>query len=477
MNILNIILAIGFRLALIVLVLRDKSVQEVAITWILLMMFLPVVGLLLYLVFGRNYRKPKAREYIHAEALRRFGEEISPEDAKLLFPEAVPDGIDPFFRTQARLSLACGEGNKVYEGNKTEVIRSGVRKRELLTRDLLAARESIHMEYFRFSADDSGKLVRDILIKKAQEGIEVRFLLNNFVARRIPRSFWKPMKEAGVQIVRYTSIKQGLYLFLMRLNRQQHRKIVVIDGRVGYMGGMNVSDNYFNLWQDPPLRIEGPAVARLQASFIDTWLSCKGTVERPLGNYFHPVKPYEGGKALQIVTDECDFPWPTMELAYEWMLGNAREYVCFQTPYFVPPGSFLAALKGAALRGVDVKVMLSKKVDTPIMGPFNRSYYSECLEAGVQIIECDGEFNHAKTMVADDYLSVVGASNLDVRSFSINNEVSTFIYDRETAMDFRQDFLKRMEDATVWTFESWKESLSVKDDIASRFVRLFYREF
>ena len=240
---------------------------------------------------------------------------------------------------------------------------------------------------------------------------------------------------------------------------------------------MNVSDNYFNVWHDTHLRIEGPAVARLQASFLDTWISCRGSVDKPLGDYFQPVRPLEGGKALQIVTDEADFPWPTTQMAYEWILGNARKYVYFQTPYFVPPASFLLALKTAALRGVDVRVMLPRNVDTPILGPFNRGYYTECLEAGVRIIESDGEFNHSKTLVADDYLSVVGATNLDVRSFTINNEVNSFIYDRETATGFRKAFEARMEGATEWTLESWLSSRTAKEIIVSSFVRLFYREF
>ncbi|MBQ1608165.1 MAG: hypothetical protein II092_04805 [Lachnospiraceae bacterium] len=143
----------------------------------------------------------------------------------------------------------------------------------------------------------------------------------------------------------------------------------------------------------------------------------------------------------------------------------------------MPPASFLLALKSAALRGVDVRVMLSKNVDTPILGPFNRGYYTECLEAGVKIIEADGQFNHSKTMVADDYLSVVGATNLDVRSFTINNEVNTFIFDRDTALGFRDAFRERLTAAKEWTLESWLSSRTLREIILSNFVRLFYREF
>ena len=476
-HIIVILWPVLLRLALCYFVLRDKRVQETAMAWVLLMMFLPIAGFILYLVFGKDYRTAKARRFIHGEARRRMLEEIPKEVAPLLFPEGIPEIIDAPFRPLARQNLACGSGNRLYEGNKLEVISSGARKKELLLQDIASARHSVHLEYFRFGNDASGREVRDLLIEKARQGVEVRFLLNSFVARRIPRKFFRPMEEAGIEVVRYTSISQGLPLFIMRLNCQQHRKIVVIDGRIGYTGGMNVSDNYFNLWHDTHLRIEGPAVARLQASFLDTWISCKGKVEKPLGDYFRPVRPLEGGKAVQIITDEADFPWPTTQMAYEWVLGNAREYVYFQTPYFVPPASFLLALKSAALRGVDVRVMLSKNVDTPILGPFNRGYYTECLEAGVKIIEADGQFNHSKTMVADDYLSVVGATNLDVRSFTINNEVNTFIFDRCTALGFRDAFRERLTGAKEWTLESWLSSRTLREIILSNFVRLFYREF
>lgn len=477
LHIVFLILAVSVRLALCLMVLKDKTVQDNALSWVLMMILFPWAGLILYLIFGKDFRSEIDRQFIHAESLRRFKEEIPAQMGAKLFQSGNEDKLEPDFRPLAKLLSACGEGNRVFEGNTIERITSGARKKELLMADIEAARKSIHLEYFRFGNDDSGTQVRDLLARKAAEGVEVRFLLNSLVARKIPRSFWEPLKDAGAQVISYTSISQGLRLLLMRLNCQQHRKIVVIDGRIGYTGGMNINDNYFNLWQDAHVRIEGPAVARLQASFLDTWLSCMGSVEKPLSEYFEPVMPAPEGKLLQIVTDEADFPWLTTQMAYEWVLGNAKDYVYFQTPYFVPPTSFLIALKAAALRGVDVRVMLSQKVDTPIMGPLNRSYYSECLEAGVKILEAGGEFTHAKTLVADDYVSVVGATNLDVRSFEINSEVNTFIYDRQTALECKKDFLSRTEGAISWTVESWKKSRTALADLGSRLVRLLYMEF
>lgn len=476
-DIIFIGLAVILRLALCYMVLRNKSVQETAFAWILGMLLVPGVTLVFYLIFGVDYRKEKVRRMVHGESQRRFREDIPREMAEQLFRDGDPENVADAYVPLVKLNMANGLGNRLFHGNSLEIITSGKRKEELLLRDLAAARKSIHMEYFRFENDASGTEVRDILVKKAKEGVEVRFLMNNVVARRIPGSFWKPMRDAGVQIVKYTTPRQGLRLFLMRLNCQQHRKIVVIDGSIGYTGGMNISDNYFNLWQDTHVRMEGPAVASLQASFLDTWISCKGAVDKPLRDYFTLVEPAPGGKTVQIITDQADYPLPATQMAYEWVLANAKDYVYFQTPYFVPPTSFLLSLKSAAMRGVDVRVMLSRDVDAPALGPLNRAYYTECLQAGVKIIESDGSFNHSKTMVADDYLSVIGATNLDMRSFITNNEVNTFIYDKEAALAVKKTFMDRLSGAKEWTLDSWLDSRKFRSDMWSRILRLLYREF
>jgi len=458
-------------------VLKNKGVQETAMAWVLLMLFAPVTGLILFIIFGVDFRSAPVRRFIHKDSLRRFKEDMPLELVSKLFPVSCSEKIEERFRPLASQIEACGEWNKLYPGNDIEVITTGVRKCELLMEDIKAARKSIHMEYFRFGNDESGRNIRDLLIQKASEGVEVRFLLNNFAALRIPASFWTPMKEAGVQVVKYSGLQQGLRLFISRLNSQQHRKIVVIDGRIGYTGGMNINDNYFKSWKDTHLRIVGPAVSSLQASFLDTWISCKGEVSKPLPEYFDPAEPAQDGKLVQMVFDESNLPWPTTQMAYEWVLANAKDYVYFQTPYFVPPDSFLLALKAAALRGVDVKILMSKHVDTALLSYFNRAYFAECLEAGVQMLESDGKFNHSKTMVADDYLAVIGSSNLDVRSFTINSEVNAFVYDRQTARECKDSILMRLSGATQWTLESWRASRSFFADLVSRFVRLFYREF
>lgn len=333
----------------------------------------------------------------------------------------------------------------VYSGNSFEIITSGLRKRELLLKDLSRARSFIHIEYFRFGNDSAGREVRDILMKKAAEGVEVRILNNNWSGLfTIPRSFFTRMIKAGVEEIRFTHIRQGLRKWIFRINHQQHRKIVVIDGRVAYTGGMNLNDNYFYRWRDTHLRITGPVVARYNASFLESWRGSGGRPSRP-PEFYLPSFPAEDGapfrdKSLQVVEGAPEnSPSPMLEVFCR-IFREAKEYVYACTPYFVPSQCLLDAIKEAAGRGVDVRMMLPKNVDTPFLGSANRTFYTECLEAGVRIFERGGSFVHSKTLVADDTVTVIGTSNLDERSFRLNYEVDTLIRDGETARHMREAF-------------------------------------
>ncbi len=460
-------------------IIRSGKDPDVKLGWLLFLALFPPVALFIYMLSGIHYRREEVRRRLHARFLDYFHRQMTAECEEKYFSDSQLERVPEAFRPLARLLLACDNDNKVYGDNSFEIITSGARKRELLLQDIGRAQHYIHLEYFRFGNDASGREVRDALLRKAAEGVEVRFVNNNMAAWRIPRSYFADMRKQGVEVRNFTSFRHGWRIWLMRLNHQNHRKIVVIDGKVAYTGGMNINDNYFCRWRDTHLRIEGPVIARLQASFIDTWLSCGGTLSRPLPYYFDiPLKggpaPLQG-KLLQVVTDAPENPWPTSQLAYEWILQNARQYVYIQTPYFVPPPSFLNALKGAALRGVDVRLMLPRKVDTPLIGWANRSLYQECLEAGVRIFERSGAFIHSKTLVADDAVSIVGATNMDVRSFNLNYEVNTFVYDRETALACKDIFLEEPAALEEILLPEWNARRRWYQDFFSRIMRLFYR--
>ena len=477
--IIGAVLWVLLYLGIAIQLLWSRKDPDLRAVWLLLFALFPPIASVIYLLVGINYRRQRVRERLHGRTFSYFQRGVTPQMKAAYFSDDALERIPERYRPLARLLRSCGEGNKVYEGNSFEVITSGLRKRELLLEDIRRAKQYIHIEYFRFGNDKAGREVRDLLYQKAAEGVQVRFLNNNLVGRQIPRSYFRDMPKHGVEMLPYTHIRYGLRTFLMRINRQNHRKIVIIDGKVAYTGGMNLNDNYFYRWRDTHLRIEGPAIARLQVAFIANWFSCGGKLSHPLP--FYMDIPESGGdgplknKTLQIVTDACENPWPTTQLGYEWILQNARDYLYIQTPYFVPPPSFLQALQGAALRGVDVRVMLPRRVDTPLVGPANRSYYKECMEAGVRIYERHGAFIHSKTLVCDDSLCIVGASNLDMRSFVLNNEVNTFIYDTETAQQCKEIFLMDQNESTQIHLEEWLRERRWYESFFSRFMRLFYR--
>lgn len=388
----------------------------------------------------------------------------------------------PRFRLLARRLRERGEENRIYEGNSFEIITSGLRKRELLLKDLEAARSFIHIEYFRFGNDKAGREVREILMRKAAEGVQVRFLNNNWSGLfTIPRSFFTEMIKAGVEEIRFTHIKQGFRKWLFRINHQQHRKIVVIDGKVAYTGGMNLNDNYFYRWRDTHLRITGPVVARYSASFLESWRDSGGRASLPPEFYLKPGEaevdaPFRG-KSLQVVSSGPENePAPMLE-AFCHILEEACDYVFLCTPYFVPPQRLLDAIKAAARRGVDVRLMLPENVDTPFLRPANRGYYAECLEAGVRVFERGGPFIHSKTLCADDALTVIGTTNLDERSFHINYEVDTLIYDEEVAAHMRRSFEADMDGAHEWTPQEWEMRRKWYQRAFSSFLRLLRRQF
>ena len=464
-------------LSIAIQVTLSRKDSDAKLFWLVFAaLFLPL-ALPLYLLTGIYYRRPDVRERQHARSVDFFQRQVTEDLKERYFSNAQLEQVDELWRPLARLLQACGEGNKVYAHNSFEIITSGARKRELLLEDIGKAQKFIHLEYFRFGNDASGREVRDALLKKAAEGVEVRFINNNMASWLIPPSYFEDMRKGGMEVKCFTHVRYGWHIWLMRLNHQDHRKMVIIDGKVAYTGGMNINDNYFCRWRDTHLRVEGPAIARLQVSFIDTWISCGGKLSRPLPYYFDI--PLEGGaaplqdKILQVVTDAPEFPLPSSQLAYEWILQNAREYVYIQTPYFIPPTSFLHALKGAALRGVDVRLMLPREVDTPLIGWANRSYYEECLEAGVRIFERSGAFIHCKTLVADDAVCIVGATNLDARSFGLNNEVNTFAYDRETALACKGIFLEDPAALDEIHLPEWKTVYRWPQQYFSKIIRLF----
>lgn len=442
-------------------IIADNGQPSAKLSWLLIIAVVPVFGLVLYILLGINNRHHWIYRNRHARFLRLLQEQMTPAAEALVFGEEDLNGIEERFRPLARL-LGHGGRPSAKAGNDFEIITSGQRKFELLTEDIRNARDSIHMEYFRFGRDSGSRAVRDLLMQKAREGVKVRFIDENIVNFSLSSRYLKEMMRAGVDVKKFTDPRKHLVVLATKLNYRNHRKIVVIDGKTGYIGGMNINNNYFLSWRDTHMRLTGKAVASLQHIFLDSWVTAGGSIDKALETFLMPpastaaegnAAPFRD-KIVQIVPDEPEGAQAVIRMGYEWVLGNAKRYIWMQTPYFVPPEPVLSALKAAAIAGTDVRLMLPRTNDTPFVASAARSFYKECLEAGVRIFERGGNFMHCKTFVCDDYLSSVGSANLDYRSLEINYEVNAYIYDRETALHCKEIFLRDMELCSEVTVET-----------------------
>jgi len=320
--------------------------------------------------------------------------------------------------------------------NDIEIITEGKRKYDLLIEDLQNAEESIHMEYFHFGIDKGSRAIRKALIDKAKQGVKVRFIYDNIANIPIPPVYFWSMKLSGVEVRRYT----GLHRIIPDINYRDHRKVVVIDGKIAYTGGMNINDHYFKDWRDTHLRLTGDAVYSLQYNFLDMWMHTGGTVNEDITDLF-PEHDVTEELPVQIVPDGPDAPFPVIQTGLEWIAENAEDYLYIQTPYLVPSDSTLEAMKTATSNGVDVRIMVPQNSDMAAMGYINRSFYEECLQLGIRIFERAGEFMHSKTLVCDDYLSSVGSANIDPRSLDLCYELNAYMYDRPTALKNKEIFL------------------------------------
>lgn len=470
-QVISIIFSLVFVLLLVgavLVILNDNQDSGRKVAWLLIIGILPVIGLLLYFVFGLNFRKPGFFKLRNKEFLDVFEEKAGEQTKELLFGKSREGNIRHEYQELSHM-LCSDSGLTVSNDNDIEIITSGERKLEALVNDILAAKHHIHFEYFYFLKDDGSRRIKNLLMQKAKEGVKVRFIHENIANITIWPSYYNEMKKAGVEIVRFTNPDTFL---LSKFNYRDHRKIVVIDGKIGYTGGMNIGDDYFFRWRDTHMRLTGNAVAALQYCFLNSWVTSGGKIEGNFDGFFPQERKSHNDKLVQIIPDQPDRQWPMLHMGAVWTAQHSKDYLYIQTPYFVPPEPLLLALKSAALKGCDVRLMLPAKADLFFMGPANKSFYTECLEAGIRIYEREGRFIHAKTTVSDNYLSIIGSANMDYRSMELSYEINAYIYDEEIAVENRKIFLEDLKNCREIVLEDWKKRAWHKKT-AETLMRLF----
>lgn len=440
---------LGLIIGTIIVIILDNRNPVKTMAWVMVLMFLPIVGLILYFFFGRSHRRERmiSRKSYSRLLKKPMAEYLSQEE--IVLPDRYQQLITFFRQTNQAFP---------FEGNDVQVYISGEEMLQALLHAIARAEHHIHVEFYIFEDDAVGRLVRDALIDKARQGVEVKVLYDDVGCWRVPRNFFQMMRMQGIEVHRF--LKVLFPLFTSKVNYRNHRKIVVVDGKVGFVGGMNLAERYvrgldWGCWRDTHFRLEGRAVHGLQTAFLLDWFF----VDRTLitSRAYFPKMECSGSSLVQVVTSDPVSPWREVMQGLIMALGQARSYFYMQTPYFLPTESLLIAMQSAALSGVDVRLMLPLRADNRITHWASCSYLMDVLRAGVKVYLYRPGFLHSKLIVSDDMLYTVGSTNLDFRSFEHNFEVNAFVYDATTAITLREIFLSDQQESVQVQLKNWQQ--------------------
>lgn len=426
--------------------------------YLLFCAFIPVIGILFYLAFGINYWKKK----LYSKKMGQDEKVLQQMKKNILqYNETVVELPDTGGNANAELAtmLIKDLQSPLTRHNRIKLLLNGEEKFPELMKAMAGAKHHIHLEYYIFEQDDTGKTIIELLITKAKEGVQVRFIYDDFGSPAIKNKIEKRLKDAGVEI--YPFHKVHFYLLANRINYRNHRKIVVIDGQTGFVGGINVSDKYINnkkqklYWRDTHIRIDGPGVFYLQYIFITDWNFCCPKKLKLKNEYFVQNMAVKEDVYVQIVSSGPDSVQPSVLFSVLEAIYLATKEILITTPYFIPGDSILDALRIASLSGISVKLLVPGKCDSKLVNAASKVNYNDLLQAGVEIYIYQKGFVHAKTLVTDGKMSMIGTANMDHRSFELNFEVNAIIYDAAFAEKMRTIFFEDLKNAEKLNAEKW----------------------
>ncbi|MDH6364732.1 cardiolipin synthase [Enterococcus sp. PF1-24] len=449
----------------LVIVFRERRETAQTWAWLLVLFFIPILGFVLYIFFGRGISKDKIFDLKMQEKIGMNVEMETQKEAlnRGLFPHPSTGQVDP---RQLIYMLTFYESSLYTTRNDVRLFTDGREKFDALIRDIAKAENHIHMEYYIYRNDDLGIEVRDALVAAAKRGVKVRVLLDAWGSTQVNEKFFAPLIATKGEVAFFFPL--FLPFVNPRINYRNHRKIVVIDGQVGYTGGFNIGNEYlglvkkFGYWRDNHLRIHGESVYSLQNRFIMDWNS-QNTQEIRYQPDLFPFIQSQGSRAIQMVTSGPDSEHEQIRMTYLKMITMAKEEILIQTPYYIPDESIHEALKMALLSGVKVHLQIPNKPDHILVYWATYSFAAELLEYGAVIETYENGFMHAKTMIIDSGIVSVGSANIDVRSFRLDFEANCIIYDEEMAQEVRQAFYQDSKVSEKLTMEKYqKRSFFIK---------------
>ncbi len=464
----TLLIIIEILYTLLVLAVTAKIIYDThnpvkTLGYLMLIVFLPFIGIIFYFSFGVNYRKQKI-----------YSKKLTNDDAlfqavKQRITDVSHEHIEKNREMLAdKASLARVMLNKsslpVATVSELKLLINGETKFPEVLRTLENAQKHIHIEYYIFADDKIGNCIKDILIRKAREGVQVRFIYDDFASHALKRRMVKELREAGVEV--YPFYKIRIFMLASRMNYRNHRKIIIVDGEYGFVGGINVDNRYINrnddpkeklYWRDTHLALQGWAVLSLQYVFLCDWNFCSGQ-HLDFSNLYVPdfsTSTVRNDSLVQIIDSGPDSELPEIMLTYMAAISAARERLYITTPYFIPNESVMNALKLASLKGVDVRLMVPGKSDSFLVNAAACSNYGELLEVGIKIYRYNKGFVHAKTMVVDDNVSIIGTANMDIRSYELNFEINAMVFDYAINTQLADAFLYDLSHCSELDSAQW----------------------
>ncbi len=452
-TILNLIVAFN------IIFIKDRSTSSTW-AWLFILFIAPVLGFCLYIFFGRGVSKRKLYKHYRKD-IEQFDDIIN--EQRYQVQEGKIQSENPVVNQHHDLvnMLLTRQPAFLTDGNDADIFVDGHELYDKMIEDIRQAKHHIHLEYYVFELDGLGHRIIEALEERLEAGVEVLLLYDDIGSKKLTMRQFKRFRSLGGQVEAFFANKLPLVNF--RINNRNHRKIVVIDGQIGYVGGFNVGDDYlglnkkFGYWRDTHVRVEGKAVDALQLRFMLDWNSqSKRERLEYLPEYF-PVKEENGDVAMQIASSGPDDNWHEIEFGYTKMINSAEKSIYMQSPYFIPDNSYINALKMAANSGVDVHLMIPDMPDHPFVYWATFYHAAELIDSGVKIYMYNNGFIHSKMMVVDDQVASVGSANMDFRSFELNFEINAFMYNEDIAVQLREAFEHDVTLSTQLTAARYEE--------------------
>lgn len=449
-----------------VLLLENRNPAK-SLSWVLVLLFIPVIGMFFYLLLGQDYRKKKI---ISKKSIRSvIDRPVASFDINKLDTTLMNDNQLNLIKMLYKNSEAAG-----YAFNKIDVLSDGESTFNAIFEAIRDAKDHVHIEFFIFDDDKISNTLRELLIQKAQEGVRVRMIYDYWGSFDLSKKYLKSLREAGVYVRPFLPFRWRISRS-SKINFRNHRKLIIVDGKTGFTGGLNVADRYvygnsLGKWRDTFIRVEGSAVHGIQLLFMVDWYF----VDQKLidGPEYFPVPQKFEQNLIQLVNSGPDSDWEAVMQGIASAIATATNYIYIHSPYFMPTDVIDTCMQMAALSGVDVRLMIPVRSDSRLSDDSTCSYLGPVLEAGVRVFRYNNGFLHSKAIVIDDFISIVGSCNLDERSFAQNFEANAFVYDSTTAGKLKELFLKDIENCEELSLEAWNNRKR-RQKLKESFARLF----